>query len=165
MSRPSSEGPFGVIQAGSELQRMWLVLTARPWPSIAIVSTSSSPSAREVLKSLTSLSRFYDLGPVAFVDVTGAPPAEAARMAKEFASASAPRSRTVLALDSPLESPGVIPLALATDGVILVIQQGETDMAAARGIIDIVGRERVLGAITVRRGRTAPITAVPALDP
>lgn len=58
-------------------------------------------------------------------------------------------SVALFAVDSILHQTRAIPLVRSLDAAALCISLGHTTYAAARQLIDIVGRERVLGAVTI----------------
>jgi len=53
------------------------------------------------------------------------------------------------AVDSPLHQARVLPLTRAADAVVLAVSLGRTSFDAARQLVDLIGRERVLGAVTI----------------
>jgi hypothetical protein len=60
------------------------------------------------------------------------------------------RYTTVLfAIDSPLHQARVLPLVRSADAVVLALSLGRTTFEAARQLVELVGRERVLGAVTI----------------
>jgi hypothetical protein len=55
--------------------------------------------------------------------------------------------RFVIALDSPIVNPVAIGVLAAGDAVLLVLEKGVTRIPQARKIIEIAGRERLIGAV------------------
>ncbi len=61
-----------------------------------------------------------------------------------------------IALRSILENPTAVPMARSADAVLLCVGLGTTDIKTAEQTIAEIGRDRVIGAIVVRRGRGEP---------
>jgi len=60
------------------------------------------------------------------------------------------RYTTVLyTVDSPLHQARSLPLVRAADAVVVALSLGRTTFDAARQLVELVGRERLLGAVTV----------------
>jgi hypothetical protein len=56
----------------------------------------------------------------------------------------------ILALDSPLQQPRAVPVARATDKVAICARLGSSTVGETRRLVELVGRERVLGSIVVK---------------
>ena len=95
------------------------------------------------------MARFYDLGEINVMDAQGASLEVGARLAKQLKSSHGERARTVVAVDAPMQNPGAIPLILAADAALIIIRLGTSELESARSIIDIVGRDRILGTVAV----------------
>jgi hypothetical protein len=127
---------------------MWLHLVQMPWSSLVIIPTDPSTSARKVATAILSMAPFYELGEFQFVDAQGATLQEGARIARVLAAGSEGH-RTVIAVTDPLQEGGAMPVIMAADAAILLVRLGTSNVARSRSLIDIVGRERVLGGIAV----------------
>jgi hypothetical protein len=62
-------------------------------------------------------------------------------------TASGHRVRFVVATDSPLDNPVALGVLAACDAVILVPNQGRAHIRDARRTLDLLGPDRVLGAL------------------
>jgi hypothetical protein len=56
-------------------------------------------------------------------------------------------SRFVVALDSPIANPSAIEVLTASDAVVLLVEKGVTRIPQARKVIDMIGRQRLVGAV------------------
>jgi len=65
---------------------------------------------------------------------------------EEFASSDyvRPVTKTIVALESPLANPLALPIALASDGVVLCVRRGHDRLASVRETIHAVGANRVI---------------------
>jgi hypothetical protein len=143
-----------VVAIPGELQQMWLQLVRGTWSSIAVIPTEPSTSPSAVTEALVSMAQFYDLGAFEALDAQRASLQDGVRLAHELAALVSKGSRVVVAVDSPMENGGAIPVVTATDAAILLVRLGASDSRSVRCIIDIVGRERVLGAVALKNGVT-----------
>lgn len=62
-----------------------------------------------------------------------------------------PFSTVIFAVDSLLDQPRAIPVTRAVDKVLLCFTLGVTTFKAAKRLVELVGREKLLGSVTLRR--------------
>ena len=55
----------------------------------------------------------------------------------------------VVVVDPVVQSATGVPVAMAADAVLLVVALGHTEQAAVQRTIELVGRERIIGAVTL----------------
>jgi hypothetical protein len=159
---PEPEDPVSTAQVSlatpnavpRELQQMWLSLVRSAWSSMAVVPLDARTSAQRVARAVVDMASFYDLGAFRLLDAQGASLTEGTRMARELASARSGHERLVVPVDSPLESAGANALLLAADAVLLVVRLGSTPVQSARTVIEVTGRERVVGCVAVSERAT-----------
>ena len=58
-------------------------------------------------------------------------------------------SRAVAAVDSLMKSLGGVPLVRDAEAVLLVVRLGSSNFEYVQSTIDVVGRERIIGAVTL----------------
>jgi hypothetical protein len=131
------------------LEQMWLSLVRRPWRTVTVVPTAPALSARPSVNALAMIAGSYHLGEFEFVDATRFTLAEASQRVAELRPVQPAGVRRVFAVEYPVEGSGAMPLALASDGILLVVALGVTRADHAQAIIDMVGRERVFGAVAL----------------
>ncbi len=73
----------------------------------------------------------------------------APRLLDDLATEGKRYNVAIFAVDSPLVQTRAIPLVRSLDAVAICVALGRTTFAAARELVDIVGRERVIGAVTL----------------
>jgi hypothetical protein len=139
--------PLGA--AHREMQQMWLSLMHGSWSSIAVVPTDPGLSAKVVIGALLDAARQDDVGRFDVIDAEGASAAHGERLAQELASVVARGARAIVAVDSLMQSLGGTPLVRDADAVLLVVRLGVSNFDSVQSTIDIVGRERILGAVTL----------------
>ncbi len=75
----------------------------------------------------------------------------APRTLAELTSGSSAYDGVIFAVDSLLTHPEATPLARAVDIVVLCLRMGTTSMAAVRRVTEIIGAEKIVGTIALRR--------------
>ena len=134
-----------------ELQQMWRSLLRGEWSSIVVVPTDGSIPAREVVGALVAAAALYDLEHVHIIDAVGVSPAVGERLAKEMLAIVASGARAVAAVDSIMQSLSGIPLVRDAEAALLVVRLGQSTFEYVQSTIDLVRRERILGAVTLPR--------------
>lgn len=61
-----------------------------------------------------------------------------------------PLGRAIIAIQPVVDEPLGVAIAQAADAVVLCVEMGRSGIAAARRTVDIIGAERVIGAVLVR---------------
>ena len=117
------------------VEELWYMLLSRRWSSLVVVSPDRTPNTLRLARSLaefgTRSRRTVELVDALQLDV-------------ERAAAIA---RIVIALDSPMANPIAIEVLTMCDAVIVLLEKGVSKIPQARKIIDIVGRQRLIGAV------------------
>jgi hypothetical protein len=131
-----------------ELQLLWLSLVQRSWRSLAVVPCDDSVTARLAAAALAEIAAFYDLGPVETLDAIGALSGDGPRLAQDLAARVEAGKRVVVLVDPPLKGLGGFPLVVAAEVAVLLVRYG-SPLATVQGTIGLVGREKVLGCITI----------------
>lgn len=132
-----------------ELQQMWLSLMGWGWSSLVVVPTDPDFSASVVTGALAEVAAVHNVGPFRIIDALGATPAVGEQLAQEMASVLAGGSRAVAAVDSLMQSLGGVPLVRDAEAALLVVRLGSANFEYVQSTIDIIGRERILGAVTL----------------
>jgi hypothetical protein len=128
---------------------MWLSLLRGGWRAIVAVPADPHTSARPCVEAFADIQRFYDLGPVLVRDASGASVTAGEQAAAEVEAALGVGARAVTAVDFPLTNPSGLPLLMKADAILLVVRYGATDVGSSRVVVDLVGRERILGCVAV----------------
>lgn len=149
-----------------EIQELWFAMRRSPWKSVAVMPAHPGGSARALAEDLCQVARLTGRS-ARLVVAEGLELADIASLAAEMeggsggsAWVSRPRSDSgpgrhaqhpddadlvITALDSVLANPLILPLALANDAVLLVVELGRTDMESARKSVELIGRDRLIG--------------------
>ncbi|HYV67463.1 MAG TPA: hypothetical protein VE964_14560 [Myxococcales bacterium] len=147
----SVDGLGPVLTAGYDVHEIWYrLLPLRPWSSLAVVSPERTPRTLLLARSLAELGTQLGRGPIEIVDGTQVDLERAnsiARLVEPARGLTPVKPRFVVALDSPIASPLAIAVVAATDAVLLLLERGVSGIPQARRIVEMVGRERVIGAV------------------
>lgn len=132
-----------------ELQKLWLALQRHAWTTLAVVPAHPGDSGLPVARALLdAAAAFPESGPLHLVDALAVEEDSAAGLVREM-KARASEGRAVVALGSPLLKPAGLRVALAADVALLSVSLGDTDFASAQRTLELVGRERFLGSVTL----------------
>jgi len=136
-------------QETRDLQMMWVSLVQRPWSSLVVVPTEAPASARAAAGALSEIGGFHDLGQIETMDAVGASSGEGLRLARYLGERIALGKRVVVLVDPISQSMAAFPLVTAAERALLVVRYG-TSLAAARTTVELVGRDKILGAVALR---------------
>jgi hypothetical protein len=136
-----------------EYQELWFGLQRRPWRSLAVVPVGAAGSARDVASALCAVGQVQSHSPIPYLDVQGIDLRRVASLLEDLAIESRQADRFLLVLDPLQENLAGVPVARAADAVLLCVDLGRSDFASARRAIELVGAERVLGAVAISPGR------------
>ena len=130
-------------------QRIWLRVATSEWRTLAVVPAEDGMPTHDVANLIMTLGVFHgeSIGVLDFRYVRVNRALDAIRTAE---SQLEPGERLIFATRSIRENLATIPLARATDGVILCVSLGSTSMRLATETIEQIGKERFLGSIVVR---------------
>jgi hypothetical protein len=142
MGRVGQGSPSGVAA-------LFQALVAREWLSLAVVTTEVGERAWWLVQALEQVAA-QSPRPLRTLNVLGVTMARAAAMAHalspEKLRAAAPQ-RYLVATDSPVLNPASLEVVTACDAVLLLLEEGRTRIPGARRLVELIGRERLLGAV------------------
>ncbi len=132
-----------------DLQLMWVSLVQRPWSSLVVVPTEAPVSARAAAGALSEIGGFHDLGQLETMDAVGVSSGEGLRLARYLGERVALGKRVVVLVDPLTSSMAAFPLVTAAQRALLVVRYG-TSMASARATVELLGKEKILGAVALK---------------
>jgi hypothetical protein len=138
---------------GYDVHELWYKLASRPWSCLVVVSPERTPDTLRLARSLAQLGTKHRRHPVEMIDGTQLDLDRADAIAQAVAPAAdlgqPAEPQFVIALDSPIANPVAIGLLAAGDAVLLLLEKGVSRLPQARKIVDITGRERMIGVVLV----------------
>ncbi len=133
----------------SEVQRLWFAALRKDWSSLAVLPAHPEGSAEGVARALAKVASIHKDEGVKVISARGADLSATSRLIIDMTSHVAQGGLCILVLDSVLNNPAGIPLALAADAALLCVELGEADGESARRTVDLIGSSRFVGAVTV----------------
>jgi hypothetical protein len=154
----SADAPLQVGVPNREIQEMWFRLARTPWTSLVLVPADQGGSAAAAAASLADVGRRLRDAPVTFFILANSIDyASAGKITAAVASAgrngstqtAAPTGKVIVAIQPVVVEPLGLAVTEAADVVVLCVQLGRTRIAAARRTIELIGRQRIAGALLV----------------
>ena len=130
-------------------QQIWFAAMQRPWSSMALVPSHPGTSALFVAEALAGVGRLHGNRPVKLIDAEKTELPEVTDLGQSLAAIVDRLELAVVATDCPLSRPASIAIARMADAAVLVIPLGEARFSEARRAMDLVGRDRFIGAVTL----------------
>jgi hypothetical protein len=128
-------------------ERIWVALLEHPWRSLAVVPATAGLSASTLARGVAQVGSDYKGEAIRFVPAEGARLGGSRKLLDSLGS-GAPFS-CVISTDSPSESEAALLLARNVDGVLLVVPLERARLRDVRHLVELIGRARVLGAVSV----------------
>jgi hypothetical protein len=157
-SGSSARAAGGLVPAQAPLpearwQQIWFAALRRPWSSMALVPAHPGVSALFIAEALVAVGRLHGERPVRLVNGEGVELPDVANVLKSLGAIVERQELAVMAVDCPLAHAACIPIARRAEAAILVVPLGESGFSDTRRAIDLVGRDRFIGAVTLALGR------------
>jgi hypothetical protein len=154
-----------------DLQELWFATRRREWRTLVVVPAGPGCSALPIAKALGEVGGFIRMNPVRVINAEGLDLSKIATLVMNMTGTSSssawtmnapatsapggwePATRaeaTIVALDSVVVNPLVLPVALAADAVLLLTELGKTGLAEARHTVDLIGHDRFIGSVVLR---------------
>jgi hypothetical protein len=135
----------------SGVEELWYLLLSRRWSCLALVCPERTPRTLRLARDLAAFGAQHRRRPIEVIDAQELDMQRASAIAGRIeADGDLPHldgSRFIVAVDSPIANPSAIEVLTATDAVVLLVQKGVTTIPQARKIIELVGRQRLVGAV------------------
>ncbi len=129
--------------------QLWFAVQRNDWSTLAVVSAAPGIDAVEAARTLCSVASMFGDGEIDLIDATQVSPDAVGRITAGMTGAVARGCRLLVALNSPLANPATIPIARHASLALLVVRLGEATLVSSRRVLEVVGRERFVGAVAV----------------
>jgi len=130
-----------------DVRELWYAILPRGWVSLALVSPQPTPRTLGLARSLAAFGAQTLGRPVELVDATELDLARVGMITQRLAPPGLGQQQFVVGLDAPIVNPLAMGVMGACDSALLVLQRGHTTIPNARRTVEIIGRERLLGAV------------------
>ena len=158
LSSPSSSAePLALAAAakaanprlGPELQQLWFTLLRESWSTLVIMPSHAGGSSIELSRALAEVGRMHRGSPPMVIDARGTELGRATHLIIDMSTHVDNGGIVLIAADAVVENQVGIPLALAANAVLLTVTLGHADLASAERTLELLGRQRILGCVTV----------------
>jgi len=142
---PASNPP----EPAGEWPQLWFALLRREWSSLVVVPADRGVPALFAARALVGVARLYRHGTIHLLQAESVGPAAAGAVVATAGDIAARGEQSIIAVDCPLAHHAAIHIARSADAALLVVPLGTTALAAARRVVECVGRERFIGSVAV----------------
>ncbi|HYO65921.1 MAG TPA: hypothetical protein VEU33_07560 [Archangium sp.] len=141
----------------STLLHLWAMLNQRGrWSSLVVVPSHEGGSGVQVVQAILEVANKQSSTPVHFLDAEGLEIGAAQHVVAEMMAYVEQGDRVVVLLDSVVANPVGLEVALAAERALLCVSLGTSDYTSARRTLDLIGKDRFLGSVTLQ-----PTSGVP----
>ncbi|PTL75772.1 hypothetical protein [Vitiosangium sp. GDMCC 1.1324] len=149
--RPVSTTP------SSTLLHLWAMLNQRGrWSSLVVVPSHEGGSGVQAAQAILEVASKQGSTPVHFLDAEGLELGAAQHVVAEMMAYVEQGDRVVVLIDSVVANPVGLEVALAAERALLTVSLGASDYTSARRTLDLIGKERFLGSVTLQPSSGAP---------
>lgn len=148
--RAAAAPAAGDVALERAAEAVWVAAQRSNWSSLVIVPAEPGLSVVSLARAVAAVGSAQRGEPVDGLDLRGVPVAESRPHAERLADRSRPYHRVAL-LDPPLESQAAVLLAGSADAAVLVVERDRTPVEQAERVIELLGRERFIGAVILER--------------
>jgi hypothetical protein len=120
------------------------------WTSLVVVPASRGISSLAVAQALTDAVGYYRPTPGELIDATGVTATSVGRVLERVTLSD--RGLLIISLESFLDNPASIPIALAAQAALLCVTLGQTDTASATETLELI-RDKTIGSVVLRPRR------------
>jgi hypothetical protein len=136
----------------TELLHLWTLLTQREkWSSLAVVPAQPGASGLMAARAIVEVGSQYREKPIRLIDAEGLPPGAGSRLVREMKAHVEQGGMVVVCLDSVLSNPVGIEVALNTERALLCVPLGSTQFSTARQTLELIGKARFVGSVTLQQ--------------
>ncbi|WP_224363491.1 hypothetical protein [Hyalangium versicolor] len=147
---PSSAPPPEPIP--TELLHLWTLLTQREkWNSLVVVPAQPGASGLMAARAIVEVGSQYRERPIRLIDAEGLPPGAGSRLVRDMKAFIEQGGMVVCCIDSVLTNPVGLEVALAAERALLCVPLGSTQFSAARSTLELIGKARFLGSVTLQQ--------------
>lgn len=135
----------------TELLHLWTLLTQREkWNWLVVVPAQPGASGLMAGRAIVEVGNQYREKPIRLVDAEGLPPGAASRLVRDVRAFVEQGGMVVTCIDSVLSNPVGLEVALAAERALLCVPLGSTQFSAARHTLELIGKARFLGSVTLQ---------------
>ncbi len=135
----------------STLLHLWAVLNQRHrWSSLVVVPSHGGGSGLAAVEAILEVGTRQGTTPIHFLDAEGLEFGDAQHVVNEMQAYVQQGDRVVVLIDSIVSNPVGLEVALAAERALLSVTLGSSDFSSARRTLDLIGKERFVGSVTLQ---------------
>jgi hypothetical protein len=141
----------------STLLHLWAMLNQRHrWSSLVVVPSHGGGSGLQTAQAILEVGSKQGSTPIHFLDAEGLELGSAQHVVNEMLAYVEQGDRVVVLIDSVVSNPVGLEVALAAERALLCVTLGDSDYSSARRTLDLIGKERFVGSVTLQPTSGAP---------
>jgi hypothetical protein len=141
--------PAGALS--STLLHLWAMLNQRQrWSSLVVVPSHEGGSGLQAVQAILEVASRQSSTPLHFLDAEGLELGASQHVVSEMRAYVEQGDRVVVLIDSVVGNPLGLEIALAAEKALLSVTLGTSDYSSARRTLDLIGKERFLGSVTLQ---------------
>lgn len=135
----------------STLLQLWALLNQRHrWSSLVVVPSHAGGSGLQAVQAILEVASRQSSTPLHFLDAEGLELGASQHVVSEMQAYVEQGDRVVVLIDSVVANPLGLEIALAAEKALLSVTLGTSDYTSARRTLDLIGKERFLGSVTLQ---------------
>ena len=157
--QPGSDEPLALAAAQqanprlpAELQQLWFTLLRHRWSTLVVMPAHAGGSSLALARALAEVGRLHRGSRPMLIDARGADLGRAPSLIMDMTTHVDNGGLVLVAADPVVENQLGIPLALAANAVLLSVTLGTATHGSVEQTLELVGRHRVLGCVTMPPG-------------
>jgi hypothetical protein len=150
---PQQQAPQQPVSTApsSTLLHLWAMLNQRHrWSSLVVVPSHGGGSGLQTAQAILEVGSKQGTTPIHFLDAEGLELGSAQHVVNEMLAYVEQGDRVVVLIDSVVSNPVGLEVALAADRALLCVTLGDSDYSSARRTLDLIGKERFVGSVTLQ---------------
>ncbi|WP_434385346.1 hypothetical protein [Melittangium boletus] len=141
----------------STLLHLWAMLNQRQrWSSLVVVPSHEGGSGVQAVQAILEVAARQSSAPLHFLDAEGLELGASQHVVSEMQAYVEQGDRVIVLIDSIVANPLGLEVALAAERALLCVTLGTSDYTSARRTLDLIGKERFLGSVTLQPPSGAP---------
>lgn len=150
-SQPQYVAPSSASVPSSTLLQLWAMLNQRHhWSSLVVVPSHSGGSGLQAVQAILEVASRQSSTPLHFLDAEGLELGASQHVISEMRAYVEQGDRVVVLIDSVVANPLGLEIALAAEKALLSVTLGTSDYTSARRTLDLIGKDRFLGSVTLQ---------------
>lgn len=139
------------------LLRLWAMLNQRQrWSSLVVVPSHEGGSGLQAVQAILEVASRQSSTPLHFLDAEGLELGASQHVVSEMQAYVEQGDRVVVLIDSVVANPLGLEIALAAERALLSVTLGTSDYTSARRTLELIGKERFVGSVTLQPPSGAP---------